>query len=134
MYNRYRHRNYNLSKNKKREYAQKMSDLSDYFENSDWCISSHLDSCYKNFDDFELRISNHSAEYVHDLTGQTGLLINIKGSKLKFIKIIENDVPLVLKQLKKLSLDKYRFINIIGNNINCYLKNYKTKKDVFKLN
>ena len=37
------------------------------------------DSCYRDYGAFEIRISNHSAEYNHDI--QNGyLIVNIKGS------------------------------------------------------
>ena len=132
-YNAYRHRYYNVSKSKARKYAASMNELSNYFDNSDWDISAPLDSCYKNFGNYEIRISNHSAEYVHDLSGKTGLLVNIKGSKLDFIDIINNKVPIVIKFLNKLPLNKYRFINIFYNNVNCYYKGFKTKKDIFQI-
>lgn len=129
-YNYYRHRHYNISKAKARNYAQQMENLENIFEKEypEWQLSTMKDSCYCDYDQFEIRISNHSAEYKHDI--QNGyLIINIKGSKLDFPKIIDNVVPKVLNQLQDIDLTKYRFINIINNRIDLYYKKFKTKKD-----
>lgn len=108
--------------------------LIDYFEKSDWQLSFKHNSCYKNFDNFEMRISNHSAETKHhDLSDNSFLLINIESSRYAFIKVIENFVPKVLNQLEQIDLKKYRFINITRNRMNCFLKGYKTKKEVIKI-
>ena len=90
------------------------------------------DSCYRDYGAFEIRISNHSAEYKHDI--QNGyLIVNIKGSKLDFPKIIDNVVPRVLKDLQKVNLKNYSFINVINNRIDLYYKGFKTKKDLIML-
>lgn len=131
-YNRYRKRSYNRSKNQNREYAQQMEALEIFFDGLDeWILSSMKDSAYKSFENYEVRLSNHSADNkYHDLENGT-LLVNIKTSKLKFQEIIETKLDDILKVVNNLDLEKYRFINIVNGNINCYLKNYKTKKEVF---
>ena len=132
-YNSYRKRNYHLSHNQARKYAQAMDALSSYFNNkSDWTISTHLDSCYCDYPKYTIRLSNHSADnQYHDLNGTNGLLVNIRCRKLDFIDTIENKIPEIVKQLDKLPLQKYRFINIVNNKINCFYRNFKTKKDEF---
>ena len=131
-YNRYRHRHYNISKTKARNYAQEMEDLEQQFDQlADWSLSSMKDSAYKYFGDFEIRLSNHSANnQYHDLENGT-LLINVKLSKLHFIEFIENELDSLLKKLNDIELTKYRFINVVDTHINCFYKEFKTKKDVF---
>lgn len=90
------------------------------------------DSCYRDYGKFEIRISNHSAEYKHDIMDGY-LIVNIKGSKLDFPKIIDNIVPKVLNRLKRIKLNNYRFINVINNRINLFYKGFKTKKDLIAL-
>lgn len=134
MFNRYRNRSYAISKTRARAYAKEMENLKNSFlelQKDGWNISSHLDSCYKRFDGFELRLSNHSANnQYHDLENGE-LIINIKKSKLDFASFIKNDLAALLKKINELDLEKYRFINVVDSNINCYVKGYKTKKDVF---
>lgn len=131
-YNAYRKRSFNLSRNKRKEYAEQMQEIEEYFDNSDWDISTQLDSCYKEYESYRVRISNHSADnQYHDIYDDSSLLINIKASKLNFIDIIENDIDHILSIINKLDLEKYRFINVVNGNINCFYKKYKTKKDVY---
>lgn len=133
-YNRYRHRHYNISKMKARNYAQQMDNLESTFDKEypEWQLSTMKDSCYRDYGSFEVRISNHSAEHKHDI--QNGyLIVNIKGSKLDFPKIIDNIVPRVLKDLRRVNLKNYRFINVINNRIDLYYKGFKTKKDSIML-
>ena len=132
-YNAYRKRNFHLSRTQARKYAQAMDALSHYFDdNDDWSISAHLDSCYCDYPQYTMRLSNHSADnQYHDLSGASGLLVNIRCRKLDFIDTIQNKVPKIVKQLDKLSLSKYRFINIVNHTITCFYRNFKTKKDEF---
>lgn len=135
MYNSYRRRSYSISKSKARDYANEMVNLKNSFNDlakTGWSISSHLDSCYKDYGKFELRLSNHSASYAHNVNDGY-LIVNIKKSKLEFVSFINNDLDDVLPKIKKLNLNKYRFVNIVNSNINCYVKGFKTKKDVFQL-
>lgn len=132
-YNSYRKRSFNRSDKQRREYAQAMEELEQTFENlEDWNLSSMKDSAYKDYDKYEVRLSNHSADnQYHDL--QDGkLIINIKASKMNFVWIIENKLDAILEKVNKLDLSKYRFINAtsLDHDIKCYYKNYKTKKDV----
>lgn len=130
-YNAYRKRSYNMSDSKRREYAQSMEAMFDWFLNSEWSLSSAQDSAYKHFEKYQVRLSNHSADNsYHDLENGD-LIVNIKASKLKFREIIENELEAVLKKVNDLELEKYRFINVVNGKINCYLKGYKTKKEVF---
>lgn len=133
-YNHYRHRHYNLSRNQRRHYAKEMEELQRYFNDSpDWSISSHLDSCYKIYPDFELRLSNRSVAYKHDVSGKFSLLVNISTSKQRFIDLIENKVDDLVAQLQTLPLENYRYINIVNGKIHCFLKNYKTKEEIFEI-
>ncbi|MDU0882073.1 MAG: anti-CRISPR protein AcrIIA5, partial [Streptococcus salivarius] len=116
-----------------REYAQAMEELENAFENLDgWHLSNMMDSAYKNFDNYQVRLSNHSADNkYHDLENGY-LIVNVKASKLHFVDIIENKLDKILEKVDKLELDKYRFINAtnLEHDIKCYLKGYKTKKEV----
>ena len=90
MYNSYRRRSYNISRSKARSYAEEMESLESSFaelSKAGWSISNHLDSCYKDYGKFELRLSNHSAAYQHDLNDGY-LIVNIKKSKLDFVDFI----------------------------------------------
>ena len=132
-YNAYRKRSFNRSDKQRREYAQAMEELENAFDNLDgWHLSNMMDSAYKNFDNYQVRLSNHSADNkYHDL--ENGYLIdNVKASKLNFVYIIENKLDKILEKVDKLDLDKYRFINAtnLEHDIKCYLKGYKTKKEV----
>lgn len=133
-YNTYRKRNFTLTDNQRREYAAKMDELSEEFSKLEgWSLSSTKDSAYKHFDNYQVRLSNHSAENdYHDLENGY-LLINIKVSKLDFVKIIKTQLDEILKKINELDLEKYRFINVTKSNINCYYKGYKTKKDTIIL-
>ncbi len=132
-YNKYRKRSYNLSDNERRRYAQEMQDLEAYLQTTEFQYSSTLDSVYKNYDNYTIRLSNHSANnQYHDLYNDK-LLVNIKCSKLNYKKEIEIRLPLIIKKLETLDLEEFRFINIVSNNINCYYKDYKTKKIVYNL-
>lgn len=130
-YNSYRKRSFSLSDTKRKKYAEDMNLIKDYFDDSpSWSASYHLDSVYRYYERFQLRLSNHSADNkYHDLNNSERLLVNIKCSKLEFINTIENNVESIVKFINTLELDKYRFINIVGFNVNCYLKGYKTKKE-----
>ena len=132
-YNSYRKRSYNLSDNECRKYAQEMKNLEAYLQTTEFQYSSTLDSIYKNYDNYIIRLSNHSANnQYHDLYNDK-LLVNVKCSKLNYKKEIEIRLPLIIKKLEALDLEEFRFINIVSNNINCYYKNYKTKKIVYNL-
>lgn len=132
-YNSYRKRSFNRSDKQRREYAQAMDNLEQSFKNLDgWYLSSMKDSAYKNFDKYQVRLSNHSADNkYHDLENGY-LIINVKASKLNFVDIIENKLDKILEKVNKLDLDKYRFINATNmeHDIKCYYKGFKTKKDV----
>ena len=132
-YNSYRKRTYNVSDAKRREYAAQMDEIKDYFDQKkDWSISVNLDSCYKHYPEFEIRISNHSADnQYHDLHDGY-LIVNIKGSKLNFENIIENEVDEIVDYLKTIDLSKYRFVNVTNEKISLYFKGFKTKKDVIE--
>ena len=132
-YNAYRKRSFNRSDKQRREYAQVMEELENAFENlNGWHLSNMMDSAYKNFDNYQVRLSNHSADNkYHDLENGY-LIVNVKASKLHFVDIIENKLDKILEKVDKLELDKYRFINAtnLEHDIKCYLKGYKTKKEV----
>lgn len=134
-YNPYRKRRYAQSDTQRRNYAQIMDNLeTEFAQLPDWIISSALDSCYKRYDQFRMRLSNHSADNpYHDLqNGQ--LLVNYKASKLRFLNLIKSgEIDEIAQKISKLKLTHYRFINIVNSKANCYYKNYKTKKDVFDL-
>lgn len=62
-YNPYRKRSFNRSDKQRREYAQAMDELEQAFEELDgWRLSSMMDSAYKNFEKYQVRLSNHSAD------------------------------------------------------------------------
>lgn len=132
-YNSYRKRSFNRSDKQRQEYALEMKELEQKFESLDgWNLSSMKDSAYKNFEHYEVRLSNHSADnQYHDLENGH-LIVNIKASKLNFVNIIENKLDVILEKIDKLDINKYRFINAtnLDKDIKCYLKGYKTKKDV----
>lgn len=134
-YNYYRKRHYHLSDTKKRQYSQQMREIESYFDSLEgWAISSHLDSAYKLYPTFELRLSNHSADnQYHNLIDAIRITVNVKCSKLDFINIIENKIESIVQFIKTLEIEKYRFINIVDGKVNCYLRNYKTKKVVFEI-
>lgn len=135
-YNKYRKRSYNISKSKAKDYANEMQNIQNNFlelQKDDWKLSMNMDSCYKKFDNFELRISNHSADnQYHDLNSDD-LIINVKKSKTEFINFINGDLESTLKVLNELDLERYRFINVVGSKANCFLKGFKTKKDVLTM-
>ena len=62
------------------------------------------------------------------------LLVNVKASKLNFLDIIKNHLQKIIGKIEKLDLEPYRFINAtnLENNIKCYYKDYKSKKDVIE--
>ena len=132
-YNPYIKRSFNRSDKQRREYAQAMEELEQAFEELDgWHLSSMMDSAYKDFEKYQVRLSNHSADnQYHDLENGY-LIVNVKASKLNFVDIIENKLDKILEKVDKLDLDKYRFINAtnLEHDIKCYIKGYKTKKDV----
>ena len=132
-YNSYRQRSYTQSDTKRREYARQMEELQQTFDKlEDWSISSKLDSAYRYYDRFEVRLSNHSADnQYHDLENGR-LIVNIKASKLEFVQLIEGGkVDEIVERVNALELDKYIFINVTNGNINCYIKGFKTKKEVY---
>lgn len=133
-YNNYRKRSYNLTDRQRRLYAQDMQDLENYLQSTEFSYSSSLDSIYKNFPDFELRLSNHSADnQYNDIYTSSTLLVNVRCSKLAYREYIEKKVPVILNLLKTLDLTKYRYINIVNDQVNCYLKSFKTKKEKFSI-
>lgn len=88
-YNAYRKRSFNRSDTQRREYAQAMDELSQAFDELfqfGWSISSHLDSAYKNYAYYQVRLSNHSADNQYHDIHNGYLIINIKGSKIGFCK------------------------------------------------
>lgn len=134
-YNAYRKRSYNLTERQRKLYAQDMQDLENYLQSTDYSYSSSLDSIYKNYPDFELRLSNHSADnQYHNIYTSSTLLVNVRCSKLAYREYIEKKVPVILNLLSTLDLTKYRYINIINDQVNCYLKDFKTKKEKFTIN
>jgi hypothetical protein len=132
-YNSYRKRSFNRSDKQRREYAQAMDELEQAFDELDgWLLSSKMDSAYKNFDNYEVRLSNHSADnQYHDLENGR-LIVNVRVSKLNFLSVIEDQLDGILAKVDKLSLSDYRFINVnlANKTISCFYKGYKTKKDI----
>ena len=132
-YNSYRKRSFNRSDKQRREYAQAMDELEQAFDELDgWLLSSKMDSAYKNFDNYEVRLSNHSADnQYHDLENGR-LIVNVRVSKLNFLSVIEGQLDGILAKVDKLSLSDYRFINVnlANKTISCFYKGYKTKKDI----
>ena len=125
-YNAYRKRSFNMSDSKRKEYAQAMDEL------DGWILSSKMDSAYKNFDNYEVRLSNHSADnQYHDLENGR-LIVNVRASKLNFLSVIQSQLDEILAKVDKLPLSDYRFINVnlANKSISCFYKGYKTKKDV----
>lgn len=134
-YNSYRKRSFTMSDTKRREYAQAMEKLDEEIEELDWSLSSKKDSCYKWFDNYKVRLSNHSADNkYHDLE-EGFLIVNIKASKLNFANIIKNDLEKILKVVDEQDLTQFRFINVTGidGNINFFYKGFKTKKMTISL-
>lgn len=134
-YNSYRKRSFTMSDTKRREYAQAMEKLDEEIEKLDWSLSSKKDSCYKWFDNYKVRLSNHSADNkYHDLE-EGFLIVNIKASKLNFANIIQNDLEKILKVIDEQDLTQFRFINVTGTdgNINFFYKGFKTKKMTISL-
>ena len=132
-YNAYRKRSFNRSDKQRREYAQAMDELEQAFKKLDgWYLSSIKDSAYKDFGNYEVRLSNHSADNQYHNLEKGKLIVNIKASKLNFIDIIENHLDKIIEKVESLDLDKYRFINAtnLEHDIKCFYKGYKTKKDV----
>lgn len=137
-YNAYRKRSFNHSDTQQREYAQAMDELSQAFDELSqygWSISSHLDSAYKNYDYYQVRLSNHSADNQYHDIYEGYLIVNIKASKLDFVKIIEHRLSGILDKIDTLDLSPYRFINVTNNGrrLTCYYKGFKTKKDVIEV-
>ena len=132
-WNSYRKRHYNISESKRRSYANQMQEIEEYFiENKDWDISSRLDSAYRSYNDYTVRLSNHSAENQYHDIHNGELLINIKSSKLDFIHRIENDVERIVEYVNTLELDNYRYIHVNGSFLKAYLKGFKTKFEEYK--
>ena len=79
-YNSYRKRSFSLSDTKRKEYAQNMNEIKEYFaDNPSWSISYHLDSAYRYYERFQLRLSNHSANNMyHDLIVNVSDTIRLK--------------------------------------------------------
>ena len=132
-YNAYRKRSFNMSDSKRKEYAQAMDELEQAFDELDgWILSSKMDSAYKNFDNYEVRLSNHSADnQYHDLENGR-LIVNVRASKLNFLSVLQSQLDEILAKVDKLPLSDYRFINVnlANKSISCFYKGYKTKKDV----
>ena len=56
-YNTYRKRNFTSTDNQRREYAEKMDELSEEFSKLEgWSLSSTKDSAYKHFDKYQVRL------------------------------------------------------------------------------
>ena len=132
-YNAYRKSRFSMSDSKRKEYAQAMDELEQAFDELDgWILSSKMDSAYKNFDNYEVRLSNHSADnQYHDLENGR-LIVNVRASKLNFLPVIQSQLDEILAKVDKLPLSDYRFINVnlANKSISCFYKGYKTKKDV----
>ena len=132
-YNAYRKRSFNMSASKRTEYAQAIAEVAQAFDELDgWILSSKMDSAYKNFDNYEVRLSNHSADnQYHDLENGR-LIVNVRASKLNFLSVIQSQLDEILAKVDKLPLSDYRFINVnlANKSISCFYKGYKTKKDV----
>lgn len=132
-WNSYRKRHYNISDSKRRSYANQMQEIEEYFiENDDWDISSRLDSAYRSYNDYTVRLSNHSADNQYHDIHNGRLLINVKSSKLDFIRRIENEVDKIVEYVDTLELEKYRYIHVNGSFLKAYLKGYKTNFEEFK--
>ena len=137
-YNAYRKRSFNRSDTQRRDYAQAMEELSQAFDELSqygWSISSHLDSAYKNYDYYQVRLSNHSADNQYHDIHEGYLIVNIKASKQGFVEIIEHRLSGILAKVNSLDLSLYRFINVTnsGSRLTCYYKGFKTKKDVIEV-
>lgn len=135
-YNSYRKRSFNRSAKQCREYAETMNELEEAFDNLDgWYLSSMKDSAYQNYDKYQIRLSNHSADNKYHNLENGFLIVNIKSSKLNFINIIENHLNKIIEKIEKLELSKYRFINVTNPDsdfkITAYYKGFKTKNEVF---
>lgn len=137
-YNAYRKRSFNRSDTQLREYAQVMEELSQAFDDLSqygWSISSHLDSAYKNYDYYQVRLSNHSADNQYHDIHEGYLIVNIKASKQDFVEIIEHRLSGILAKIDSLDLSLYRFINVTngGSRLTCFYKGFKTKRDVIEV-
>ena len=132
-YNAYRKRSFNMSDSKRKEYAETMENLAEEFDKlPDWSLSSQKDSCYKYYDNYEVRLSNHSADnQYHDLENGR-LIVNVRASKLNFLSVIQSQLDEILAKVDKLPLSDYRFINVnlANKTISCFYKGYKSKKEV----
>ena len=117
-YNAYRKRSFNRSDKQRREYAQAMEELSQAFDELSqygWSISSHLDSAYKNYDYYQVCLSNHSVDNQYHDIHEGYLIVNIKASKQDFVEIIEHRLGGILAKVDSLDLSLYRFINVTNN-------------------
>ena len=137
-YNAYRKRRFNRSDKQRREYAQAMGELEQSFDllaQDGWSISSHLDSAYKNYDYYQVRLSNHSADNQYHDIHEGYLIVNIEASKQDFVDIIEHRLSGILSKVDTLDLGLYRFINVTnnGSRLTCYYKGFKTQKDVIEV-
>lgn len=137
-YNAYRKRSFNRSDTQQREYAQAMDELSQAFDELSqhgWSISSHLDSAYKNYDYYQVRLSNHSADNQYHDIHEGYLIVNVKASKQDFVELIEHRLSGILAKVDSLDLNLYRFINVTnrGSRMTCYYRGFKTKKDVYEV-
>ena len=115
-----------------------MDELSQAFDELSqcgWSISSHLDSAYKNYDYYQVRLSNHSADNQYHDIHEGYLIVNIKASKQDFVEIIEQRLSGILAKADSLDLSLYRFINVTnrGSRMTCYYRGFKTKKDVYEV-
>ena len=93
-------------------------------------ISSHLDSAYKNYDYYQVRLSNHSADNQYHDIYEGYLIVNIKASKQDFVWLIENYLDHLLSYIDTLDLSKYRFINVTnrGKKIRAIIEILKLRK------
>lgn len=137
-YNAYRKRSFNRSDKQRRDYAQAMEELEQSFDllaQDGWSISNRLDSAYKNYDYYQVRLSNHSADNQYHDIHEGYLIVNIKASKQDFVEVINYRLSGILANVDSLNLSLYRFINVTdsGRKLTCYYKGFKTKKDIIKL-
>ena len=130
-YNAYRKRSFTAADNQRREYAKKMDELAEQFSNLDgWSLSSMKDSAYKHYENYIVRLSNHTADNKYHDIENGYLIINIKASKLDFIHVINNKLDEILEKINQLDLEKYRFINVTSSNINCYYGGCRAREDI----
>lgn len=108
--------------------------IHEYGHYLDYKHGNKASESYSLEDNFEHIITAYSNNFkIISKKKEDDLLTRLmKASKLNFVDIIENKLDKILEKVDKLDLDKYRFINAtnLEHDIKCYLKGYKTKKEV----